>query len=140
VPGGECLVPVIKSYKDLQVWQKAVKLADGVYDAIEHFPRHELFGLANQLRRAAVSVASNIAEGSVRSTKEFQHFLSISRGSLAEIETQLLIGMNRGFISAGTYENLVQECDSLSRMLMSLLRSLNDKHQALSTPHKALNS
>jgi len=82
----------VKSYKDLIVWQKAMDLVEMVYQVTRSFPKDELYGLTNQLRRAAVSVPSNIAEGQAHnSTAEFRNFLSIAHGSLAEVETQLLI-------------------------------------------------
>ena len=82
----------IKNYKDLIVWQKAMDLAAEIHRLTRSFPREELYGLTSQIRRAAVSVPSNIAEGQARqSTAEFRNFLSISQGSLAEVETQLLL-------------------------------------------------
>ena len=81
-----------RSYRDLIAWQKAMKFVTEIYTMTQHFPAEERYGITNQLRRAAVSVPSNIAEGQARfSPKEFRHFLSQARGSLAEIETQLII-------------------------------------------------
>jgi len=94
-------------YKDLVAWQKAMKLVVDVYRATREFPSHELYGLANQLRRAAVSVPSNIAEGQARfSHKEFLHSLTIARGSLAEVETQILIARELHYMG-------VEECAGL---------------------------
>jgi four helix bundle protein len=88
------------SYKDLIEWRKAMELVTEIYRATREFPRDELYGLTNQLRRAAVSVPSNIAEGQARfSRKEFRHFLSHARGSLVEIETQLTIAQNLGYLN-----------------------------------------
>jgi len=130
----------IKSYKDLQVWQKSIELADCIYTATEEFPKREWYGLANQMRRAAVSISSNIAEGSARGTKEFAQFLSIARGSLAELETQLIIAYGRGYIIKTIYDTLLQLTAEISRMLMGLFRSITQKalHKAQSTKHKAL--
>ena len=83
----------IKSFRDLLVWQKAIQFAKEVYKVTCGFPRDERFGLTSQLRRAAVSVSSNIAEGHARQGREFRHFLSIARGSLAEAESQLLLAV-----------------------------------------------
>jgi four helix bundle protein len=87
-----------RSYKDLVAWQKSMDLVTATYRATAGFPRDELFGLASQLRRAAVSIPSNIAEGQGRlSEKEFRHFLGQARGSLMEVETQLQVAENLGF-------------------------------------------
>jgi len=90
----------VKSYKDLIVWQKAMDLVETVYKATKEFPKDELYSLTNQLRRAAVSIPSNIAEGHARnSTAEFKNFLYIAKGSLAEVETQLLIAERLNYIN-----------------------------------------
>ena len=87
------------SYRELIAWQKAMKLVTEIYEATQRFPSEERYGLTNQLRRASVSVPSNIAEGQARfSQKEFHHFLSQARGSLVEIETQLLIARNLKYL------------------------------------------
>src|SRR5689334_7896665 len=89
----------VKKYSDLIVWQKAMDFAELVYAATQSWPRDELYGLTSQVRRAAVSVPSNIAEGQGRlSTKEFIHHISIARGSLLEVETQLLLAQRLGYI------------------------------------------
>jgi four helix bundle protein len=89
------------SYRDLIAWRKGMTFVTASYQATQSFPRDELYGLTNQLRRAAVSIPSNIAEGQARfSPKEFRHFLSHGRGSLVEIETQLMIAQNLGYLSA----------------------------------------
>jgi four helix bundle protein len=89
-----------ESYRDLIAWRKAMDLVTKIYRVTQSFPRDELYGLTNQLRRAAVSVPSNIAEGQARfSPKEFHHFLSHARGSLVEIETQLTIAQNLGYLT-----------------------------------------
>lgn len=131
---------MIRSYKDLQVWQKAVELADKIYEVTEDFPKREWYGLANQLRRSAVSIASNIAEGSTRGSKEFAHFISIARGSVAELETQLIISLNRKYISLAAYQELEKITEDISRMSMGLLRSITEvaNHKAQTARHKAL--
>jgi four helix bundle protein len=88
-----------QTYRDLVVWQKAMELVTEIYKATERFPKEEIYGLTSQLRRAAISVPSNIAEGQGRLTKkEFHHFLGYARGSLLEMETQLLIAQNLGYL------------------------------------------
>ena len=126
MPRSLWLVPCMKvmSYKDLNVWMKAMELTDKIYDVTASFPKEELFALSNQMRRAAVSVASNIAEGSVRGTKEFGHFINISRGSVAELETQILIAERRKFIEEEYSKNLQQLTTDISKMLMGLNKSL----------------
>ena len=117
----------VKSYKDLIVWQKALDLVDRIYDITESFPSREMYGLTNQLRRAAVSVPSNIAEGQARqSTLEFKRFLSIARGSLAEVETQLHIAIRRQYVSEEDFRKTLLLANEISKMLASLYNKLSD--------------
>ncbi len=110
-----------RSYRELLVWQKAKALATQTYQATSNFPRTETYGLSSQIRRAAVSVASNIAEGQGRLTSgEFQHFLGQARGSLLEAETQLAIALDLGFIDQGTFAAL----DRLSYEVLGLIDRL----------------
>jgi four helix bundle protein len=114
------------SFKDLIAWQKGMELVAMIYDATEGFPAHEQFGLTSQLRRAAVSVPSNIAEGKSRySNRDFVRFLRHARGSLAEIETQVLIAQQRQYLSAETTTKLSQKLDELGRIVSGLINSLN---------------
>lgn len=116
------------SYKDLIAWQKGMELVVTIYDATEGFPSHELYGLVSQLRRAAVSVPSNIAEGKAHySNRDFVRFLRHSRGSLAEIETQVLIAQQRQYLSAATITKLIQQLDELGRILSGLINSLKER-------------
>ena len=115
------------SYKDLIAWQKGMELVAMVYDATEAFPSHELFGLVSQLRRAAVSIPSNIAEGKAHySNRDFVRFLRHARGSLAEIETQLLIAQRRKYFPETTATKLSQRLDELGRILSGLINSLKE--------------
>jgi four helix bundle protein len=115
----------VRSYKDLIAWQKAVDLAVAIYGVTKSFPREETFGLASQLRRAAVSIPSNIAEGHSRnSTREFTHFLAIALGSLNEAETQLLIAQKLGYLKADTIDILFQQSTEMSKILHGLTASL----------------
>lgn len=99
-----------RTYRELLVWQKAKTLAIHTYSATEHFPKTEMFGLVSQIRRAAVSVASNIAEGQGRLTAgEFSHFLGQARGSLLEMETQLEIALDLAYLDQNRQRALAQE-------------------------------
>ena len=112
-------------YKNLVVWQKAMTLCNDVYVLTKAFPKEELFGITNQMRRCAVSIPSNIAEGQARHTpKEFIHFLKISYGSLAELETQLLISLNIGLTNEETIKTLLENLQEIQRMVMGLVRSI----------------
>ncbi len=113
------------SYKDLIAWQKAMHLVTDIYRATATFPREEIYGLTSQVRRAAVSIPSNIAEGQGRlSKKDFNHFLSQARGSLMEIETQLQIAQNLGYLDEKNTHVLLQGCAELGRILNGLMSSL----------------
>ena len=113
----------LKSHKDLDVWKKAISLVTAIYVASQEFPSFEIYGLTSQIRRAAVSVPSNIAEGAARgSKKEFVRFLHIALGSLSELETQLLIAANLAYIK--NMAGLDSEVIKIRKMLLGLIRSL----------------
>jgi four helix bundle protein len=113
------------SYRDLHAWQKAIDLVVDLYDCTRSFPKDEQYGLAAQLRRAAVSVASNIAEGKGRcSDNELIHFLYLARGSLFEIETQLTIASRLGYLSKEQSVRLAEAAGEVARMLNGLISSL----------------
>ena len=115
----------IKSFHDLELWHKALDMVDAIYDLTEDFPKTEMFGLANQLKRAAVSVPSNIAEGSARNgTKELLHFLAIARGSLAEIETQLEISKRRKYGKDVNRNKAFDHVNRIGQMSARLMQSL----------------
>jgi four helix bundle protein len=119
------------SFKDLMAWQKAMGVADAIYRLTQTFPKHELYGLSIQMRRAAVSVPSNIAEGKGRSTdRDFVHFLHQSRGSLHELETQLLIASRLGYVDAGSLERTSSELHELGRILNGLITAIEQKAAA----------
>ena len=114
-----------ESYKDLVAWRKAMDLVTEIYLVTRAFPRVELYGLTGQLRRAAVSVPSNIAEGQARfSHKEFHHFLSLARGSLVEIETQLTIAQNLDYLSLQQTRPLLDKTAELGKILNGLIASI----------------
>ena len=115
----------MKNYKELLVWQKAMDAAEEVYRLVKLLPREEQFELSSQLRRAAVSIPSNIAEGQARnSTKEFVNFLSIARGSTAELETQLMLCVRLNYLQQTQIDPVFNLCDEISRMLTSLITKL----------------
>jgi four helix bundle protein len=114
-----------KSYRELLAWQKAMELVTQVYRTTKDFPRDETYGLTSQLRRASVSVPSNIAEGQARfSSKEFHHFLSVARGSLVEVETQILIAENLRYLDSNQREVLINKTSELGRILNGLIASI----------------
>lgn len=119
----------VKCYTDLIVWQKAMDLVQQVYQATKAFPKEEIYGLTNQVRRAAVSIPSNIAEGQARqSTAEFNNFLSIARGSLAEVETQLLIAARLNYLSQEQMIPIMALHQEVSKMLPALMSKLPPQH------------
>jgi len=116
------------SFKDLRVWQEAMKFAVEVYRTTAQFPRHELYGLSNQLRRAAVSIPSNIAEGKGhRSDREFGNYLLHARGSLLEVQTQIMIAQELQYISGEESKRILASSDAIGRSLNSLINSLREK-------------
>jgi four helix bundle protein len=118
---------VAKHFKDLIAWQKAMDMVSTLYDATEAFPKHEIYSLTNQMRRAAVSVPSNIAEGQARyNSREFRHFLRNSRGSLAELETQILIAQRRNYLTDVQAHILLKQTDEVSRIVSGLIESLKE--------------
>ena len=113
------------SYRDLEVWKKAIRLSKTAYELTENFPAREIYGLSSQLRRSAVSVAANIAEGQARnSRKEFKYFLGISLGSLAEFETLLTIAVETRYISEDSAQELFPMTDEITRMLKGLIKHI----------------
>lgn len=113
------------NYRNLTVWQKAMILTEEVYRLVKKLPKEEIYALSNQMRRAAVSVPSNIAEGQGRATKnEFRTFLSIANGSLAELETQLLICVHLGYLSDEEISTAMSLSNEVNRMLTSLILRL----------------
>ena len=115
----------IRSYKDLIIWKKAIDLVVDIYKIVKSFPREELYALSDQIKRSAVSVPSNIAEGQSRQhTGEFRQFLYIALGSLAELDTQLIIAHRLGYIDSINNEMLATEVLELRKMIFSLISKL----------------
>jgi four helix bundle protein len=122
-----------KHYKELLVWQKGILLAKGVYGLTAGFPTDERFGLVSQMRRAAVSVPSNIAEGQARhGTREFLQFLSHASGSLAELETQVLLSLEMSYCLQNDVGSIVGLIEKLQKMIAALRRTLDS---SLATRH-----
>jgi four helix bundle protein len=119
---------VAQHYHDLLVWQKAIELVTDIYRLTGEFPKDELYGLTSQIRRAAVSIPSNIAEGQGRLSRgEFRQFLGQARGSYAELETQLIIARNLGYLPAQM--NVFDRLFEVGRLLNGLLSSLSDRNE-----------
>jgi four helix bundle protein len=122
------------SYREIKVWQKAIELVVDIYSCTRSFPREELYGLAGQLRHAAVSIASNIAEGKGRRTdREFLQFLHHARGSVFEVETQLTIASRLGYMPEAEVLRLGHSASEIARMLNGLIKaitSITDKQVA----------
>lgn len=115
----------IKSYRDLIIWQKAVDLVTKVYSVTGNFPSSEIYGLTNQLRRCAVSIPSNIAEGYGRnSTADYKRFLQISVGSLYELQTQVVIAFNLTYVSKMQYDELTGLSIEIDKMIYSIIQKL----------------
>ena len=122
-----------KSYRDLIVWQRSIQLVKKVYEITRTFPSDERFGLVSQMRRAAVSIPSNIAEGQARRTQgEFIQFLSHAEGSTAELDTQFLIACELGFVPENSRKEIPGLIDEVSRMLNALRKSISPQ---LTTRH-----
>ena len=117
-----------RGFRDLRVWKDGMDLVEQVYRLTRDFPKQELYGLANQLLRAAVSVPSNIAEGQTRThVKEYLHFLSTAKGSLAEVQTQLEIAARLEYITPKQLELVLARADALSRQLYALRNALMER-------------
>jgi len=113
------------NFEDLDVYNKAIDLVNGIYSLTKAFPKDEVFGLTSQLRRAAVSIASNIAEGSARSKKDFSRFIDMARGSVFECVTMLKISYKQRYINQKKFVDLKNKLTDLSKMLSGLKRSVN---------------
>ena len=115
----------MRPHEKLDVWNRSVELVVRIYKATEEFPTNERYGLTSQIRRAAVSIPANIAEGAARqSPKEFAHFLSNAQGSGSELETELLIAKRLQYLGSEAYLEVREELDSVGRMLIGLARNV----------------
>ena len=119
---------MVQSYRDLVAWDKAMELVTEIYRVTKKFPKEELFGLMSQLRRAAVSIPSNIAEGKGRLSKgEFRQFLGNARGSLAELETQVLIAQNLNYLDEAEGNGLLAMVEEAGKVLNGLLSAVKNQ-------------
>jgi four helix bundle protein len=117
----------MKTHKDLIAWQKSIALVTDIYKITKLFPKHELYGITNQLRRAAISIPSNIAEGAARvSKKEFGHFLSISLGSTAELETQFIISEKLNYLNKNESDKLQSQLHEIRKTILGLISYIKD--------------
>ncbi len=115
----------VKDFRDLKIWNGGIDLVEKIYKITKSFPQEELYCLTSQLRRASISVPSNIAEGFARhSSKEYKQFLYISLGSCAEITTQIIVALKLGYLRERESKQLQQEIDTLSKMTMSLIKKI----------------
>ncbi len=118
---------MVRSFKKLDVWNDAIKIGKRVYDTTKEFPGDEKYGLVSQLRRAAVSISSNIAEGCGRKTdRDFVNFLHIAMGSLREVESQLFISKELGYLSEDKLLGMERELDKLGKMLMGFINYISN--------------
>lgn len=118
----------IKSYRDLKVWSASIDLSELVYRQTKNFPHSEVYGLTSQIRRSAVSVASNIAEGFGRENRgSFAQFLRIAQGSLKELETQIIIAKRVELLSAAQEHETLERCTEIGKMLRALIKTVQSK-------------
>ena len=118
----------VRNFRDLDVWQRAVDLSVAIYHVTGEFPKSELYGMTSQMRRSAVSIASNIAEGFGRSNKDFARFLTIAQGSQAELYTQLEIAKRVNLITEGQWNELTQTCTIIAKQINALKSRLTTNH------------
>ena len=118
----------MRPHEKLDVWKRSVAMVTTVYEITQTFPTDERYGLVSQIRRAGVSVPANIAEGAARqSEKEFCQFLSIAQGSASELETELLIAKNLGYLSPENYDRIYEEINVIARMMVGLSKSIKNR-------------
>ena len=121
----------VTSYRDLRVWKESMHLVVAIYRTVAGFPKEEMYGVTSQIKRSAISIPSNIAEGHARdSTREFLRHLSISQGSLAELETQLMLTGELGYLNPSHIDPLLSRCADVGKMIRGLQKSLREKLEA----------
>ena len=115
----------IRSYRDLRVWQRGIELVESIYVITQSFPKQEIYGLTSQMRRAAISIPANISEGHSREhTKEFRNFLSITQGSISELETELEIATRLGYVATQQFHGLMTQIAGLAKQVRALREAL----------------
>jgi len=120
---------MMRTHYDLNVWNDAIKLVKDIYNITAKFPKEELYGLTSQIKRAVISIPSNIAEGASRQTeKEFIQFLYISLGSASEVETQLIVAKELNFINENDLNYLLEKLKKIKKMINGLIKHLKDKN------------
>jgi four helix bundle protein len=125
VEGEEYMAGKIKTYRDLDIWKAGIRLVKNIYKLTEKLPKHELYGLVSQMRRSAISIPSNVAEGFRRyHNKEYKQFLYISLGSCAELETQITIAKELEYIQESKETVLLEDLDHICRMISNLIKKL----------------
>jgi four helix bundle protein len=118
----------MRPHQKLEAWLKAVEFVTDIYKNTEHFPKEERYGLTSQIRRAAISIPANIAEGAGRySNKEFAHFLSNAQGSASELETELIIANRLGYLDETSYSQLIERLERIGRLITGLIRHVTNK-------------
>jgi four helix bundle protein len=116
----------IRCLEDLEIWNEGISLVEKIYAVTQRFPKEELYGLSSQLRRAAISIPSNIAEGFARfHNKEYKQFLYIALGSCAETKTQIVIASRLGYVENEKKDTLLKNIEQISKMIMCLIKKLN---------------
>ena len=124
----------IKSLEDLEIWNEGLSLVEKIYAVTQKFPKEEIYGLSSQLRRAAVSIPSNVAEGFARfHNREYKQFLYIALGSCAETKTQIIIASRLGYIENEKKDTLLKKIEQISKMIMGLIKKLNTNNQIPNT-------
>ena len=121
----------IRNYKDLNIWKRSIELVKNIYEVSNSFPKEELYVLTSQLRRTAISIPSNIAEGFSRfHNKEYRQFLYIALGSCAELETQIIIANYLKYLDDDRFNDIINESEVICKMISNLIKKINDSEKA----------
>ena len=121
----------IRNYKDLNIWKRSIELVKNIYEISNSFPKEELYVLTSQLRRTAISIPSNIAEGFSRfHNKEYRQFLYIALGSCAELETQMIIANYLKYLNDDKFNDIINESEVICKMISNLIKKINDSEKA----------
>ncbi len=119
----------VNSFHDLAVWQKGMEMTKAIYQTTQHFPKREMYGMSDQLRRASVSVPANISEGWGRNTpRSYVHFLQVAKGSVSEVETIFLIAHDMGYVDPKRFEEVIEKIRTVNKVLNGMIRTLKRKY------------